>query len=276
MKQPLASIIIAIYNKFEFLERVLAGLETQTIKDFEVILADDGSSQDTIAAIEKYRQGSTLTIKHLWHEDVGFRKTIMLNRAVLAAESNYLIFVDGDCVPHPHYIEAHLRHRQAGVVLSGRRVNLSEQLTGWLTAERIRAGAIGAAFTLRTFMDSITGKTRDAEKGIYLSNKAFEALFPQKFKGLLGCNFSLYKEDLLDINGFDERYLAPAVGEDTDPELRLRWAGKGFRSVKNYAIQYHLYHRKLQRPSVNADILAQVKEDKVAFTPFGIKKAAKS
>ncbi|WP_224996824.1 glycosyltransferase [Cesiribacter sp. SM1] len=274
MQKPLASIIIAIYNKFEFLERVLAGLETQTVKNFEVILADDGSNQETIASIEKYKQRSPLSIKHLWHEDVGFRKTIMLNKAVMAAESNYLIFVDGDCVPHPNYVEAHLQHRQEGVVLSGRRVNLSEQLTNWLTAERIRAGAIGAGFTLRTFADSVLGKTRDAEKGIYLPSKAFEVLFSQKFKGLLGCNFSLYKKDLLDINGFDERYLAPAVGEDTDPELRLRWAGKGFRSVKNYAIQYHLYHRKLQRPTVNADILAQVKQDKIAFTPFGVKKAS--
>lgn len=273
MPTPQATVIISIYNKFEYLERVLAGLEQQSLKDFEVILADDGSNEQTIAQINHYIKQSRLQIRHLWHEDKGFRKTTILNQAIQAAASEYLIFVDGDCVPHPEYVRAHVEHRQRGTVLSGRRVNISQHLTSWLTPERIRAGALGTSFTLRTIWDSLTGETRDAEKGIYLPSKAFEKVFPQNFRGLLGCNFSLYKQDLLDINGFDERYQAPAVGEDTDPELRLRWAGKKFKSVKNYAIQYHLYHRKLDRPNQNQQILAQVLKDRHAFTPYGIIKS---
>jgi glycosyltransferase involved in cell wall biosynthesis len=266
-----ASVIIAIYNKFEYLERVLAGLERQSVRGFEVVLADDGSNEDTVALIERYRERSTLPLRHVWQEDRGFRKTAILNQAVLAAQSEYLIFVDGDCVPHHRFVEAHLAHRVPGVALAGRRVELSQELTDWLTVDRIRAGASDTRFLIRVFWDSIRGTTRHAEKGIYLPGGALARLVPQSFKGLLGCNFSLHARDLLEINGFDERYQAPGAGEDTDLELRLEWAGKRLQSVKNYAVQYHLHHRLLDRSAANLEILAGVMAQWQPVTPCGIR-----
>ena len=271
MKKPDASVIISIYNKFQYLERVLAGFEKQSYKNFEVILADDGSNGQTMEAIREYQKKSPLQLRHVWHEDRGFRKTRIMNKAVVAAASEYLIFVDGDCIPHPRFVEEHLKHATPNVVVCGRRANLSEKLTNWLTAERIRNGALSGAFSLRLLADSISGGTRDAEKAIYIRNNPLKPFFKQKFRGLLGCNFSLHKKDLLDINGFDERYEAPAAGEDTDPEYRLSWAGKEFISVKNYAIQYHLYHKLLPRPEQSQAVLRQVLEEKQAYTTYGIK-----
>lgn len=272
MQKPQASIIISIYNKFSFLERVLAGFEQQSIHTFEVLLADDGSNTQTVEAIKQYQQNSQLRLHHIWHEDKGFRKTRIMNKAAVSAAADYLIFVDGDCIPHPNFVEEHLLHATPAVVACGRRANLSEKLSEWLTADRIRKGALENQFSARLLLDSIVGKTRDAEKAIYIRNSPLKPLFPQKFRGLLGCNFSLYKQDLLDINGFDERYEAPAAGEDTDPEYRLGWAGKTFISVKNYAIQYHLYHKLLPRPEQSQAVLRQVLKDRQAFTPFGIQK----
>jgi glycosyltransferase involved in cell wall biosynthesis len=264
-----ASVIVSIYNKFEYLERVLAGLERQSLRDFEVVLADDGSSAETIARIERYRATSGFRLRHVWQEDRGFRKTAILNRAVVESRTDYLVFIDGDCVPHHRFVEAHLAPRRPGLVLAGRRVELSPELTDWLTVERIRGGAIDPGLVVRVFWDSIRGTTRHAEKGIY-APAPLARILPQRYNGLLGCNFSLHKQDLLDINGFDERYQAPGGGEDTDPELRLTWAGKRLRSVKNRAIQYHLHHPLLERSPANFAILADVVEARQAVTPFGI------
>ncbi|WP_040396965.1 glycosyltransferase [Cesiribacter andamanensis] len=274
MNTPAASVIISIYNKFNYLERVLAGFEQQSRTDFEVILADDGSNGETLAAIRQYQQQAPYPLRHVWHEDKGFRKTRIMNKAVVAAEASFLIFVDGDCIPHPRFVEEHLAHAREGVVLCGRRANLSDKLTHWLTPERIRQGAL-QHMTGRLLWDSVAGQSRDAEKAIYIRNSPLKPLFPQKFKGLLGCNFSLYKKDLLDINGFDERYEAPAAGEDTDPEYRLGWAGKKFVSVKNYAIQYHLYHKLLPRPEQSQRVLAQVLKERKAYSRYGIQQAGR-
>lgn len=270
VNKPKATVIISVYNKFDFFERVLAGFEKQSIKDFEVILADDGSHEQTVDAIRRYQQQAPIKLRHIWHEDKGFRKTRIMNKAVIAAAADYLIFVDGDCIPHPRFVEEHLAHAAPGIVACGRRANLSQKLSDWLTAEKIRGGALEKTFSLKLLADSITGNSRDAEKAIYIRNSPLKPLFPQKFRGLLGCNFSLYKKDLLDINGFDERYEAPAAGEDTDPEYRLGWAGKKFISVKNYAIQYHLYHKLLPRPEQSQQVLAKVLEEQQAYTPYGI------
>jgi hypothetical protein len=90
-------------------------------------------------------------------------------------------------------------------------------------------------------------------------------------KGLLGSNFSVHKEDLEAINGFDERYEAPAVGEDTDIEVRMLWNNMRIRMVKNVAVQYHIHHKKLPRPEKNLEIFEEVKRERKAFTPYGLR-----
>ena len=266
-----ASVVLAFYNKVDYLKLVFAGLEGQTFKDFEVIIADDGSSPFVVEEIELMARSASFPVIHLWQEDRGFRKNRMLNRAVDAAGSNYIIFIDADCVPHPVFIEEHLNYAEPNFCLTGRRVNLSENFTKKLTPERIKRGFLeNEKFLL--IIDGLFGGSFDVEKGFYFRSPALREYFNKKKRGLLGCNFSIHKEDLVKINGFDERYEAPSIGEDSDIQYRLELNGTGIKSLNNIAVQYHLYHKLQERPVENLELFNKVKESGVAFTPFGIKK----
>lgn len=266
-----ATLIVSFYKKIEYLKLLFSGLESQSINDFEVIIADDGSSPDIIDKIQKLLTNSNINSKHIWHEDKGFRKNKILNKAIQVSLTDYLIFIDGDCVPHPKFIEEHIINSAKGVCLTGRRVNLSEKFTKKLTTDKIKSGYIQSKFH-KIIIDGIVGKSFDVEKGFYFNSEIFRRYFNKKKRGVLGCNFSLYKNDMLRINGFDERYEAPSIGEDSDIEFRLDLTGVEIKSLNNVAVQYHLYHKLLPRPQINADLFEKVKKEKIAFTKFGIEK----
>lgn len=270
MQKPAVTVIISVYNKWEWVELVLTGLEIQSFTDFEVVIADDGSGTAFIDALKKYSAVSPLSVRHVWHEDKGFRKTRILNGAVKAAKGDYLVFVDGDCVPDRHFVADHWQNRQTNTILAGRRVNLSPAVTASLTAARIREGFMSSpAFYGQVWLDNFRKRGKHAEKSLRLPY-FLHRLLPEKSRGILGCNFSLYRDDLLQINGFDMRYEAPAFGEDTDIDQRLRWLGKKVKLLKFQAVQYHLYHKKLGRPGGNDKIFAEVLEKKQAVTPYGL------
>lgn len=270
MTQYRATLIISFYNRIDYLKRIIAALERQSMKDFEVAIADDGSREEVVAEIRELMGTSPIAIQHLWHEDLGFRKTRIFNRAVLASRSDYLIFIDGDCLPHPRFIEEHYRNREAKTVLAGRRVNVSPKFVALLTEENIRNGILERGFERRLLLDGMFGKSTHVVKGVFVQSPTLRRYLNRKETGLLGCNFSIHKSDLLEVNGFDERYEAPAVGEDTDLEVRLKWNGVKLKTVKNMAIQYHFDHPKLPRPQVNFDIFEKVLRDKKAYTSYGI------
>ena len=271
MKVFSVSVVISFYNKIEYLNLILAALERQSFRDFEVVIADDGSRPDVVSAIQLIMERSPLSIQHLWHEDKGFRKTRIFNEAIRKSRSPYLIFMDGDCIPHWKFVEEHYRNREARVLLAGRRVYLSEKLSGSLDAEKIRNGYLEKKFLMDLLIDGILGKSTHVIKGIYIRNKAARRFLNREMKGVLGSNFSAHKSDLEAINGFDERYEAPAVGEDSDIELRFQWSNMKIRMVKNMAVQYHIHHKKLPRPQENLAIFEQVKKEKRAFTPYGLR-----
>ena len=264
-----ASVIISIYNKIDFLELVLAGFEKQSFQDFEIILADDGSSLNSCYKIEEISNNTSLHLTHIWQEDKGFRKNKILNRAIVSAQTEILIFVDGDCIPHPEFVKEHIENLKEKSCNTGRRVNLSEKFSLMLTPEKIKNGYIEKNFLLLV-KDGLIGKSFDVEKGLYFQNKFIRDIFNKKKRGLLGCNFSIHKNDLLEINGFDERYEAPSIGEDSDIQYRLELNNIGINSLNNIAVQYHLYHKLQERPQKNLDLFASVKTAKIFFTPFGI------
>lgn len=268
-----ASVIIAFYNKLHFLKLVLAGFENQSVKSFEIIIADDGSAKNVVEELTVLIKQSPLHIGHIWHEDKGWRKNEMLNKAVSASKSNYLIFIDGDCIPHSRFVEGHLAEKQPGVCLTGRRVNLSENITTMLTLQHIEKRFLEKNF-MYLMKDVYFGKSNHVGQSIYLKAGFLRRLANQKKRGILGCNFSLFKADLLQINGFDERYKAPSIGEDTDIQYRLELCGIKIKSLIHIAIQYHLYHKELPRKNENFAIFAQVKAENKAYTPYGIKKGA--
>jgi glycosyltransferase involved in cell wall biosynthesis len=263
-----ASVILAFYKRLDYLKLVLAGFERQSFRDFEIIIADDGSPEEIVKEIEKLSFLLSFPITHVWQEDKGFRKNKILNRAITLAQSEYLIFVDADCVPHSKFVEEHFKNRSAKTFYTGRRVNLSEKITSRLTPENVKSGYLEKILTL--IIDGILGKSFDVEKGFYFKSKFLRELFNKKKRGLLGCNFSIHKEDIISVNGFDERYEAPSIGEDTDIQFRLELNDVSVRSLNNIAVQYHLYHKLQERPQKNIEIFNKVKESKTFYTPFGI------
>ncbi|MDR3609375.1 MAG: glycosyltransferase [Ignavibacteriaceae bacterium] len=266
-----ASLIISFYNNIAFLKFIIAGLERQTFKDFEIIIADDGSNQESIDRIEQISSRATFPIKHIWQEDKNFRKNKILNKAVQCSSTDYLIFIDGDCVPHPHFIQEHFQNRKEGVCFTGRRVNLSPKFTSLLSESNIRNGYF-ENHNLSLITDGLFGKSYDVEKGFYITWPGIRKYLNRKKRGILGSNFSIYKSDILKINGFDERYEGPSVGEDSDIQYRLELIGIKIESLKYIAIQYHLYHNYQERPQENLDLFAQIKSSGISYTPYGINK----
>ena len=128
------SILLATYNWPQALKLCLESLATQTDPDFEIIIADDGSTHSTTQLIDSYK--NTLPITHLWQEDEGFRKTKILNQAIATAQGDYLIFLDGDCIVQPDFVERHRQLAQKGYLVTGSRVLLNQKLTQDLLSDR--------------------------------------------------------------------------------------------------------------------------------------------
>lgn len=115
-----ATVIAAFYNKIDYLKLVLAGFERQTTKEFELIIADDGSAENVVLEINKLKSHYTFPIKHIWQEDKGFRKNKILNKAITESETDYLIFIDADCIPHRGFVQpsSSARRRRAATSLN--------------------------------------------------------------------------------------------------------------------------------------------------------------
>ncbi|MBS1643739.1 MAG: glycosyltransferase [Bacteroidetes bacterium] len=267
-----ASIIISVYNNLEFLKLVLAGFERQTEKDFELIISDDGSGKAFQDGLMELMAHSSLTIRHNWHPDDGFRKNKILNSSVVKAQSDYLIFVDGDCIPHAEFVSEHLQESIPGYCLVGRRVDLSSGITQALLKKKIQLS------TLETFSgkmlllkDYLFHNLQNWKNGIYFKSTIIRKFLNRADRGLLGANFSLFKKDLLLINGFDERYTAPTFGEDTDVEFRLRLAGIKMKPILSIAVLYHCHHKLLPRPRESELQFEIAQKENKAATDYGIK-----
>ncbi len=229
-----ASVIISVYQNIKALHTILLSLNKQTEQDFEVIISEDGDNPEMHAFIEQFpfRQ----PYMHLTQVDKGWNKNCSLNRAVVAACADYLIFIDGDCVLHPRFVEMHLRYAQPNAIVAGKRVKLNVTLSEWLQND------------VDTALDKIACKLLPrlfSRKGCrYVEEAFYIPFFTRKVKHVTGSNMSMYKDALLKINGFDENYRLPAVGEDYDIEWRLLAIGYKIVSVRNLAIQYHLWHKE--------------------------------
>jgi len=266
-----ASLIVSFYNDAQALGLVLSALGDQTCPPTEVVIADDGSTRAARDAMQGAIDSSTLDVKHVWQEDRGFRKTRILNEAVRTARSEYLIFLDGDCIPQRHFVEDHLAHARPHTCLSGRRACLSES-----ASLRLRHSKAPARFVSRNgwrlALEYIRRRGRNIEKGFRITQPLLRRALGTRPHKLTGCNFSLHRQDLLAINGFDERYEQPGIGEDGDLDWRLRRAGMTIEPVVFLATQLHLHHAKLISSGNNKALFAAVMAADSAWTPFGIER----
>lgn len=227
------SVIISYYKNLENLKLILQALNKQSVGNFEAIVSEDDNNPVTEEFLAN--QQFNFEIQHVnQQEDVGFRKNMMLNKSIKTSKGEILVFIDGDCVPHKHFVKAYQKHAKDGFMLKGRRVMLGEEITTRVLKEKSVK-----RLNLLSILFSDSKKKKDA---IYTSLLSLTTT--KKDKGLLGCNFGIKKKHLLEVNGFDEDYVRAAVGEDTDLEWRLKGIGIQSNLMKNKAIVYHLYHKK--------------------------------
>ncbi len=267
--KPDATLIISVYNKVRELELVLAGVNRQTYKNFDIIIADDGSGFEMKHFIENYKNKFQNEFKHIWHEDKGFRKNRILNEAIKSSDSDYLIFIDGDCIPHKSFIQAHTEERENKCVLCGSRVMLSESYSTAISTDFVQMGKL-ERLDFRLLADAIRGKASRLEESI--KSGFLKKINQRKISRILGSNYSIEKSLLKEINGLDERYEGPGLGEDSDIEFRLGLLGVKFKSVRNYAILYHLYHQKTVELAENWKIFNETKRANLPVCTNGLEK----
>ncbi len=238
---PNITLVISVYNKPEVVRLVLTACARQSFPDFEIIVADDGSGPAIRDVVADARLRSIQPIIHLWHEDRGWRKNTILNNAVRTARGGHLVFIDGDCIPSRHFLLDHWNEREEHRVLMGRRVETSERWSKELTPLRIASGEFEKV-GWREIADGLTGKSLRVEDGIRMTSGILRRVLLRSVRGMLGSNFSVARKDLAAINGFDELYDGPGCGEDSDVQYRLSLAGVTGKSLRNLAIQYHVWH----------------------------------
>ena len=230
------ALIIAVFQRPRVLELVLASLGNQTLRDFEVVVADDGSGPEIGRVIEHWPNCTPWPVQHVWQENQGFRKTVIANRAVAAASGQYLVFIDGDCILHHRFMERHHDRRRARQVLSGRRVMLDAALSERLSADDVTRRRIERPSTWWRHV-----KAHDRRNGFCVPAAfGWRGGFSPTYE-ILGSNFSMFRADLLEVNGYDERIVGRGL-EDVNLRARLLNAGFAIRSISQEAVQYHCHH----------------------------------
>jgi hypothetical protein len=238
MRSDQISLIISTYERPDALEQVLQGVQRQSHAPLEILIADDGSGPATRALIGQWQTRLAVPLRHLWQPDQGFRKTLILNQAVAAAKGDYIVLLDGDCVPHRQFIADHAALAEKNFWVQGRRCFVKEKF----------AAAFSPSAPLGRWM--LAGRITGLAKAIRLPFPLIRRNTGQR--GIIGCNMGFWREDLLAINGFDEEYTGWGIGEDSDLGTRLYHLGRPRKFVHGRAIVYHLNHPMLGRSHVEA------------------------
>jgi glycosyltransferase involved in cell wall biosynthesis len=269
-----ASVVLAFYNDLPLLKMVLAALKAQYDGSFEVLIADDGSGPDVVRGIEAILNQYPFKLRHLWQPDEGFLKPVILNKAVQAARGDYLIFMDADCVPQRHFVSDHLREAAPGICQTGRRIDVFRDAIYELDCrqpEHIIRRNFG-----QLWLWLLRGKSRTLEKGLRLPSWLARQLGGRAW-GALGCNFSVARQDLLAINGFDERHGVQWGAEDSDVERRLLKFGVKRCSLRYQAIMIH-FDQSFFKRGLSEDaqrrwkFYQQAAEEDRVWTPHGLVK----
>lgn len=238
------AVIITTYNRPDALSAVLTGYLAQKDRNFEIIVADDGSTSETAQIIADIQANADFKITHIWQEDQGFRAAAIRNRALAITFADYIIFSDGDCIPLPHFVAQHRRLAEAGWFLAGNRILMSEVLTQYVLADRV------PVFTWTPLRWLSAAMTKKVNRFIPLLplpvTSPLRKIPAKRWEGVMTCNLSAWRSDLMKINGFDEAYSGWGL-EDSDLVIRLLHAGVCHKSARFAAPVLHLWHRENDR-----------------------------
>lgn len=267
-------MVLSTYNAPEWLEKVLRGYQQQRFRDFEIVIADDGSDRRTRDLIDRLRGETGLRLKHVWQTDQGFRKCRILNRAILQADYEYLVFSDGDCIPRRDFLQVHADEARPGHYLSGSYFKLPMDTSRAITAADIASGDCFRLEWLRRHGLRGWRKTAKLRAGPGLA-RVLNRLTTTRCN-LKGSNASAWKQDVLAVNGFDERM--PWGGEDREFGVRLRNHGIRPRHVRFNAIVIHLDHARgyvdPDRVRANRELRQCNERQGVSWTGHGIRQGS--
>lgn len=261
LSPSLISIIISTYNHPDALELALLALAEQRFSnyskskvEFEVIVADDGSTADTVALLAKLQPSLPYQLQHVWHEDAGFRLALIRNKAVAKARGDYLIFMDGDCIPRSSFVCNHTKLAEPSWFVAGNRILLSKDFAtkvlavkllvhrwsnfDWLKAALLRKEC-------NRFLPMLTIPLSFNRPLSYLRK-----MRTKKWRDARGCNLAMWKQDFLAVKGFDDSYEGWGY-EDSDIIIRLLLHGVR-RKDGNCAVPViHLWHAEATREREN-------------------------
>jgi len=254
------SLIITTYNRPDALNLVLQSVENQTTLPFEVIIADDGSTEETSFLIEEYKSRSNLNIIHSWQEDKGFRLARSRNKAILLSKSDYIIQIDGDMVLHKDFVSDHIKNAIKGFFIQGSRVLLNETVTKKALKDMTKKFIF--------FQTGLSNRKNAIHSNFLSKALSFTSI---KITGIRGCNMSYFKSDFIKVNGFNN--LIEGWGrEDTEFVVRLFNLGIRRKNLKFSAIQYHLWHGLENNKSlkINDQILENTLTQKLIKCDSGV------
>lgn len=270
LKSPSISVIITTYNRPDALRLVLLALTQQTLLPNEVIIADDGSGNETRLLIDQLSSQLNYSLKHVWQKDEGFQAAKIRNKAVLCTNNNYLIFLDGDCIPFPDFVEQHCLLAEPHWFVSGHRILLEKNLTEKILKKFL---PIYKDSALRWLLYYFHRQTNRFFPLLRIRLNKLRKLSSRRWQGAKSCNLGLWKKDFLTVNGFDESFIGWGY-EDSDLVIRLIRAGIKRKSGKFAIPVIHLWHHQNNRDKeqINLNLLKQITEDQRTCAKIGINK----
>lgn len=247
----LVSVVITTYNRSDALLAVLEGLSRQTDRNFEVIVADDGSREAHRRQIIDSSVAKALRAIHVWHPDVGFTASRIRNRGVAASGGKYLVFMDGDCVPEVDFIARHKALAQPGFFVNGSRVLLSPALTQRVVTRGERICGRSWMYWLR---QRLLGHASKLTHLLRLPDAPWRLQRDFSWKGIRSCNMGVWKTDFERVDGFDESFVGWGH-EDADLVLRLHHSGVARKNGFCATEVFHLWHQEAGRDQASHNAL---------------------
>jgi glycosyltransferase involved in cell wall biosynthesis len=257
---PNPGLIINSYNQPDYLARVLNALSAQKLSPGEVLLADDGSFDETKRVFETWADGQRMRCGHVWQEHEGFRRARILNQAIAQAQSDYLIFLDGDTVPHPWFVADHQKLARETFFVQGHRALIERKGAEWFGLGKFNSDRRRALWT-----GQLRGLKHAYRWPVPLRKRR------RDLRGVRGCNLAIWKRDLIKVNGYNEAFVGWGR-EDSDLALRLMNAGVGRLDARGWALCYHLWHPPASRAGLeqNEAILKSAQESGGSWCVKGV------
>lgn len=267
MPAPTCSLIVSTYNRPDALRISVESIFRQVHLPDEIIIADDGSGQETADTINQLKNQSPVPLVHVWQEDEGYQLARIRNRAFAAARFDYIIQVDGDLVLDKYFVKDHLNIAKPGTFFSGSRTMIDESLTREVLQRELPAEQIPRR------KEHLSKKSNSLRSPLLTKLTYLYQRHDRNYKYVIGCNMAFWKKDITKVNGYDENFKGWGK-EDNDLAVRLQNAGIKLRFIKFGAITYHLYHKVADLSAVpsNEQKLNESIREKRTFVVNGLSK----